>query len=368
MLRFRMNRPPRTRFPSPLSLPQGLSWSLLSALLWLGLASCDFGTGVRQAQFIVFGTQVDVSVRGVGEDQASEAFAQLQQDFLAMHRDWHAWEPGLLHDINEAFASGLPARADPAIVEMVKASQALEALSGGRFNPAIGALIELWGFHTSDYPVYGPPPSPLAIDALVAQRPSTRDIQVDGLLLSSGNTAVQLDFGGIAKGYAIDLACQRLRSLGVENAIVNAGGDLRAIGDHGDRPWRVAIRDPRGGIVGSLETRGDEAVFTSGNYERFREDEQLRYPHILDPRTGWPVVELSSVTVIADDGLLADAAATALIVAGPAEWAEVARTMDLAEVLVVDAKGRVFQTPAMAERVDLVDGVESETVNVSVAP
>jgi thiamine biosynthesis lipoprotein len=72
--------------------------------------------------------------------------------------------------------------------------------------------------------------------------------------------------------------------------------------------------------------------------------------------------------VIADDGLLADAAATALIVAGPAEWAEVARTMDLAEVLVVDAKGRVFQTPAMAERVALVDGVESETVNVSVAP
>jgi len=341
---------------------------LLMAPLLLGAASCDLGNGIHQAEFFVFGTQVDVSIRGVDADTASEAFAQLLQDFQAMHRDWHAWEPGLLHDINEAFASGLPARANPAIVAMVEASQRLEPLSGGRFNPAIGALIELWGFHTSDFPITGPPPSPLAIDALVAQRPSSSDIRIDGLILTSGNTSVQLDFGGIAKGYAIDLACQRLRAFGIEHAIVNAGGDLRAIGDHGDRPWRVAIRDPRGGVVGSLETRGDEAVFTSGNYERFREDEQQRYPHILDPRTGWPVVALSSVTVIAGDGLLADAAATALIVAGPAEWSEVARSMDLTEVLVVDADGRVYQTPAMAERVALVDGIESEIVEVRAAP
>lgn len=343
----------RTRRAPALALP-----------LLLLLAACGAGSQIHRAEFFVFGTLVEVSVQGVSEATASEAFAALQQDFETMHRDWHAWEPGLLQDINEAFAAGLPARASPDIVAMVEASQRFERLSGGRFNPAIGALIELWGFHTSEFPVQGPPPSALSVDALARQRPSSTDIRIDGLTLSSQNTAVQLDFGGIAKGYAIDLACARLREFGIEDAIVNAGGDLRAIGDHGDRPWRIAVRDPRGGIVGSLETAQDEAVFTSGNYERYREDSEVRYPHILDPRTGWPVTALSSVTVVAGDALLADAAATALIVAGPEEWAETARSMGLEQVLVVDADGRAFLTPAMAERVALVEGLQSEVVSV----
>lgn len=352
MLRFLMK---------PCSRP-GLT--VLCVLLALGLASCEHAPQIHQAQFFVFGTQLDVSVQGVDATVASEAFGQLQQLFQAMHRDWHAWEPGLLADVNTAFAAGQPATADAAIVEMVRESQHIETLTDGRFNPAIGALIALWGFHTSDFPIQGPPPSAAAIESLVRRRPSSRDIRIDGLTLDSDNPAVQLDFGGIAKGYAIDLACARLRSLGIDDAIVNAGGDLRAIGDHGDRPWRVAIRDPRGGIVGSLETGSDEAVFTSGNYERFRQDEETRYPHILDPRTGWPVVELSSVTVIADQGLLADAAATALIVAGPDRWTEVAGALGLEQVMVVDAEGRAFLTPAMAQRVELVAGVDSQVVEI----
>jgi thiamine biosynthesis lipoprotein len=334
-------------------------------LLCLGLSACQRSPEVHQAEFFVFGTVLDVSVQGVDRAAASRAFAELQRDFQAMHRDWHAWEPGLLTRVNEAFAADRPVTANGDIVAMIRRSQQLETLSGGRFNPAIGALIGLWGFHTSDYPIVGPPPPADAIERLVGQKPSTADIEVDGLTLRSANPAVQLDFGGIAKGYAVDLACARLHALGIENAIVNAGGDLRAMGDHGDRPWRVAIRDPRGGIVGSLETGADEAVFTSGNYERFRQLGEERYPHILDPRTGWPVQALSSVTVIASEGLLADAAATALIVAGPDEWIEVARTLGLEQVLLVNAEGRVFLTPAMAQRVALVEGIESEVVEIS---
>jgi thiamine biosynthesis lipoprotein len=211
----------------------------------------------------------------------------------------------------------------------------------------------------------GPPPPADAIERLVARNPSTGDIKIDGLTLSSKNPAVQLDFGGIAKGYAVDLACARLNALGIDHAIVNAGGNLRAMGNHGDRPWRVAIRDPRGGIVGTLETGADEAVVTSGNYERFRQQGEERYPHILDPRTGWPVQALASATVIAYEGLLADAAATALIVAGPDEWIEVARALKLEQVLLVDAEGRVFLTPAMAQRVALVEGTKSSVVEIN---
>ncbi len=333
---------------------------LFSAFLLL--SACAGPSGEQRAEFFVFGTLVDVTTWGVPKEEASEAFSHLQDQFQRMHEQWHAWEPGLLTEINRGFASGLAVMASPDIAEMVRLSQRVEERSGGRFNPAIGALIGLWGFHTSEYPILGPPPSRSSIEERVEQNPSSLDIRVDGTTLSSSNPAVQLDFGGIAKGYAIDLACDTLKSLGIGNAIVNAGGDLRAMGAHGTRPWRIAVRDPSGGIIGTIEAVADEAIFTSGNYERFRQDDESRYPHILDPRTGWPVRDIASVTVIADQGWLADAAATALIVAGLDDWVEVARSLELEQVLLVDEGGKAYLTASMAERIAFVPGVEKEIV------
>jgi len=285
--------------------------------------------------------------------------------FQGMHRDWHAWEPGRLTAINKAFAQGWAATADEDIIEMIRRSQVIEEQTGGRFNPAIGALIRLWGFHTSDYPIVGPPPSQEQISAILDLKPSSRDIHINGLELSTDNTAVQLDFGGIAKGYAVDLTIARLRSMGINNAIVNAGGDLRAIGTHGDRPWRVAVKKPGGGSIGFIEVDGDEAIFTSGNYERFRQDQTERYPHILDPGTGWPAEDIASVTVITDEGLPADATATALVVAGLSGWPELARALNLEQVAVVDEGGTVYLTPEMEQRIQFSGEVERVIVEAS---
>ena len=109
---------------------------------------------------------------------------------------------------------------------------------------------------------------------------------------------------------------------------------------------------------------GTEAVFTSGNYERFRQEDTTRYPHILDPRSGWPVEDLASATVIAGEGLLADAAATALIVAGRSGWREVAQSLGLDQVLMIDGDGKVYMTQRMAGRIELLDGVENEIVEI----
>lgn len=337
---------------------------LLTLFLLFIAAGCTRDSE-QSAQFFVFGTIVEVKLWAVSEADASQAFSALQQMYQGMHRDWHAWEPGRLTDINKAFANGKAATADAAIVEMVRRSQLIEQQTGGRFNPAIGGLIRLWGFHTSDYPIVGPAPSQPQISAILDLRPSSHDIVIDGLELSSNNPAVQLDFGGIAKGYAIDLSIQLLRSMGIDNAIVNAGGDLRAIGQHGQRPWRVAIRQPGGGSIGSIEVQGDEAIFTSGNYERFRQDETRRYAHILDPRSGWPAKDIASVTVITDEGMNADAAATALVVAGLKDWPQVAQALGLKQVAVVDEAGTVHLTPAMADRVSFTEGVEKILVDSS---
>ena len=332
----------------------GLTFKLFLLLASLLLTACDRPPAKHHQDFYVFGTLVGVTLWAQDAEQARAAFAELQARFQAMHEEWHPWNPGLLTDINQAFADGRTVEATPGIVEMVRRSREIEAASEGRFNPAIGRLVALWGFHTSDYPIIGPPPTPESIDALLAQRPSSLDIRISGDDLYSNNPSVQLDFGGIAKGYAIDIACDLLRDRGIENAIVNAGGDLRAIGRHDERPWRIAVRAPGGGVIGSLETDGDEAVFTSGNYERFRLDNEARYPHILDPRTGWPVKELASVTVIADEGILADAAATAITVAGLGAWETVARALGLDQVMLVDEDGAVYLTRKMNRRIELV--------------
>jgi len=335
---------------------------IFALLACLCLVACAEKPGEQKAEFFIFGTVMEVTIWGAGDAQAQRAFASLQSQFQEMHHEWHAWEPGPLTEINQAFASGLPAQASHSIVEMIRQSQLIEEQSGGRFNPASGALVRLWGFHTSDYPIEGPPPGQPKIDALVARSPSSLDIRLNDLTMTSTNPAVQLDFGGIAKGYAIDIACDTLKNLGIDNAIVNAGGDLRAFGSHGDRPWRIAVRDPAGGIIAALEAGQDEAIFTSGNYERFRQDNQIRYPHILDPRTGWPVKDLASVTVITREGWLADAAATALIVAGLDDWVEVARSLGLDQVLLVDETGKAYLTEKMNQRVEFVEGVEKEIV------
>jgi thiamine biosynthesis lipoprotein len=148
---------------------------------------------------------------------------------------------------------------------------------------------------------------------------------------------VELDLGGIAKGYGVDRAVKSLRSNGIDNAIVNVGGDLYAMGvsENGD-PWKIGIRDPEDpdGIIETLEV-SDRAVATSGDYIRYFQHEGRRYHHLLDPVTGEPrVARMRSVTVAADDCMTADAAGTAIFgMAGDAAGPLLARSAPSAEII-----------------------------------
>ncbi|MDN5874736.1 MAG: FAD:protein FMN transferase, partial [Sinobacteraceae bacterium] len=149
------------------------------------------------------------------------------------------------------------------------------------------------------------------------------------------------------------------------HAIVSAGGDLRAIGRHGKRPWGIGIRHPRvDGLVAWLEIEDGEAVFTSGDYERFFIYQGKRYQHIIDPRNGYPVSQTVSATVVHHQGDLADAAATALVVAGPDEWVKVAHSMGIDQAMIIDAGGRIYISPRLAERIRFT-GVPAEKIEVA---
>lgn len=319
----------------------------------LFVAACDRKPAAYHEQLLVFGTVVDIKLWGVNEQQGRQAVSRLAEDFDYMHRTWHAWHPGPLGRVNQLLASGESFTATPSILPLIKRSSELSQLSSGLFNPAIGKLITLWGF-ASDDPPKGPPPSATAIRAILDQHPNMADIQLTGIKMQSKNPALKLDFGAFAKGYAVDRAIDVLRELGINNAVVNAGGDLRAIGRHGERPWRVGIRHPREpGILASVEIEGDESVFTSGDYERYFDWEGTRYDHIIDPRSGYPAQGLSSVTVFSQQADLADAAATALFVAGPDEkdWLPVARAMGITGAMLVGDNGSIQITPGIRERI-----------------
>ncbi len=333
---------------------------LLSTLL---LAGCERTTPPVTTRFLAFGTLVDLTISGVSQEQADKATAAIEQDFAEMHRAWHAWDPGPLGRVNRLLQSNESFAAPPSILELIRIGQNLSAASDNLFNPAIGHLIDAWGFHRDDPEGHRPPDQAL-IDRLLRENPQMNDIQVNGINLRCGNPAVKLDFGAFGKGYGIDLAIAHLRELGINNAILNAGGDLRAIGSRGDRPWSVGVRDASGsGVLGTIEARADESIFTSGDYERNFTWEGQRYHHIIDPRTGYPAVGTASVTVLHTDAVTADAAATALFVAGPEDWYRVAKQMGIRYVLLIDSSGTLHMNPAMQKRLTLLK--EGHTIRIS---
>lgn len=327
----------------------------IAAVLFLALPlfSCQ-PPREQRAEFFVFGTLVEIVLRGVDENSASAAFADVQRHLQAMHNELHAWKPGALTQLNQAFAEGRSMNLDNDIPTLIEMSRTMEDATDGMFNAATGGLVRAWGFHTSEYPVKTPPPSKDEIRRILSTKPSTMSIHQEGNVLTSTDPTVQLDFGGIAKGFATDRIISVLvHEHGISEALVNAGGDLFALGGSDEHPWLVGINGPEG-VIGGLEIQTG-AVFTSGSSERYLEQEDSRYPHIIDPRTGEPVTGLMSVTVIDDrrfrsKGWFADAAATALMVAGPESWRELAEKLELESVLVVNSYGEVLMTAGMEKR------------------
>lgn len=334
-----------------LSIPKKIA-GLLLLPLGLTLTACSHDDlPVHQEQILVFGTLVDITLQGVDEDQAQQATAAVIHTLNELHHRWHAWEPGPLTDINARLARGETVALEPDQIEVIRGAQQLSRESGYLFNPAIGNLVALWGFHADDRPDNVPPPSPAEIGKLVAQHPVLDDLHFRNNEMRSTNPALQMDFGAYVKSYGVDRAIEELRKHGVRNAIVNAGGDLRAIGRKGDKPWRIGIRDPRGpGILASIEIQDDESVFTSGDYERFFNYQGRRYHHIIDPRTGYPPEGAMSATVIYPGGGIGGGASTALMVAGPKDWLAVAHGMHLKQAMLVDADRKVYTTPDLAKR------------------
>ncbi|MDR1275059.1 MAG: FAD:protein FMN transferase [Candidatus Accumulibacter sp.] len=331
------------------------------ALLALGFSACERAPLHRQESF-VFGTRVEILIAGMDEAAARQAASVVLKEFDRLHRSYHAWEASELSAMNDALASGQTRIVSPELAFLLTDAQRRSAMSGALFDPGIGKLIRLWGFHSDAFKPSLPDPEKIAV--WLKARPGLADLSVDGIKdgikVNSANPEVLVDLGGYLKGFALDRADRLLRTQGVTNALVNIGGNIMALGTKNGRPWRVGIQHPRQpGAMATVQLKDGEAIGTSGDYQRYFELDGKRYCHLIDPRTGAPVAHTRSLTILVtpreNAGTLSDAASKPLFIAGE-HWPELAKKMAVKNVLRVDAAGKIQVSESFMERIEFVGG------------
>lgn len=322
--------------------PIVLAVLLLAALSLVLLRKSDQLSQIQRSR-LQLGTVVEITAFGpenITEEAVRAAFDEI--DRIEAMMSSHRVDSEVSHFNRATQSASLSAETQ----DVLRAGIRYSRLSDGAFDPTLGNLVRLWGFDSDRQEV----PESAAIEGALKMSGEEAVLFEDGLAVKR-SPGVQLDLGGIAKGFAVDRAIEVLRQGGVQAASVNAGGDIRLLGQRPDRLWRVALQHPRkrDGLLGTLELE-NVAVVTSGDYERFFEVEGERYHHLLDPRTGYPGRLCQGVTVVAETALAADALATAAFILGPDAGIDLLEKQGV-DGVIVDADGEIHATAGFREQV-----------------
>ncbi len=244
--------------------------------------------------------------------------------------------------INRLAAAG-PVMVGEELFQLLRRSLDISVLTLGAFDITYDSVGQHYDFRSRQRP---------DSDTVEAERENI-DYRLVRLDNAAGSVAflkegVRINLGGIAKGYVVERGVDILRHRGIENAIVTAGGDSRLLGDRRGRPWMVGIRDPRkDGEVAISVPLADEAISTSGDYERYFDEDGVRYHHIIKPSTGTPASGVHSATVFGPDAVITDALSTSVFVLGVDEGLRLIGTLPDYESIVIDAQGRVYYSDGL---------------------
>ena len=324
---------------------------------WL-LISCSAKEPLYNTQTYVFGTLVDISIYGETDERAQAVSNAIIQEYQHLHQRLHAWKPSELSAVNQAFTQGEAITVKADIAQMLSDVTRLSTQSNGTFNPAIGQLIKLWGFQNDTFTPHQVDAK--AIDSLISKNPRMTDLVIKGNQIHSVNSAVQLDLGGYAKGYALDLGLAYLKQQHIQHALINIGGNIIALGQHGNQAWRVGIQHPRQpNAIATVALASGWAIGTSGDYQRYFYLDGNRYCHIIDPKTGYPVQGMQSVTVLIPPkkqaGVLSDVASKPIFIAPANERLAQAKAMDVPHFLIITSDTDIQVSEAMQQKLTWLD-------------
>jgi len=282
----------------------------------------------------------EVSVR-LWHDDAATGQALVKQVFREVERIDQMMstykDDSRISEINREAASR-PVVAGDELFRLIQRSLDIAVLTRGAFDITYDSVGQHYDFRTRQRP-----------DAeTVASNLGLIDYRLVNLDAANGTVdfgaeGVRINLGGIAKGYVVERGVDLLRVAGVRHAVVTAGGDSRLLGDRRGQPWMVGIRDPRkDGEVAMTIPLQDEAISTSGDYERYFDEDGVRYHHILSPETGNPASGVHSATVIGPDAVFTDALSTSVFVMGVDLGLRLIATLPDYESIVIDDQGRIF--------------------------
>lgn len=285
----------------------------------------------------IMGTRVRAEL---WHDDPAEAARLLAAVMAEMRRIDAAYSPykstSQLSELNRRAPDGW-VEVSPELFDLLGRSRRVSELTGGAFDVTYASVGRYYDYRRGERP--DDEQIRRSVEAI-----DYRYVELDpsGPRVRYTHPQVYVDLGGIAKGYAVDRCIEQLRQAGITQASVSAGGDSYILGDRRGEPWRVGIRDPRDEqAMTAVLPLMDTAVSTSGDYERFFEEDGVRYHHILDPRTGRSARESWSVTVLGPDTTFTDALSTSVFVLGPQKGLELIDRLDGVDAIIVDARGRM---------------------------
>lgn len=331
-----------------------LSAALLSAAFLLTGCSGAPAQEPETATFFAMDTAMDFTVYGDAAllDEAETLIGSLEEQVSVTdeHSDIYA--------IDHTGSGSLSGNA----AELMEQALELCRRTGGALDISVYPIVRAWGFTTGGYQV----PDEETIQSLLPLVDYTQ-IQYDA---ATGVVALpegmEIDLGSVAKGYAGQLAAQMLREHGVQSALLNLGGNVQTVGAKPDgSPWQIGIKDPQGEDAMMVLSVEDQAVVTSGGYERYFEQDGQTYWHIMDPSTGHPADSgLISVTIVGDESVVCDGLSTALFVMGLEKAADLwAQSGDFGAVFVT-ASGEVYITEGLQDRFALTEQYADTPVSV----
>jgi FAD:protein FMN transferase len=309
---------------------------------------------VNRRQIGIMDTVVTVRVYAPSHQEGDRVIQDIFAFMEELEGELSRHIPGSPVDQVNDNAGRAPVTVPQSVMDVVQRALDLGRQTGGAFDITVAPLVDLWAIGTEKARV----PTEGELKERLAYVDYTR-VQVDAAArrIFLPEEGMALDLGGVAKGYIVDRSIAALKEQGIDSAYLDAGGDIRVLGSKPDgTPWRIGIRHPRdrNGVFAVLPLGPDLAVVTSGDYQRYFDEEGRRYHHILDPETGYPARKgLASVTVIASDTMTADILSTAFFVLGAQKSLAIVEEMPGVEAVFITEDLEVYMSSGVRDIIEL---------------
>ena len=307
-------------------------------LLFLALNSLSLQAAWVDHKFPVMGTEIRMMFWLADPNQAELAKQAVIDEMHRINQTMSPWiEESILSKVNKAAATH-PVKVSDEFFDIIKSSQEISSLTRGAFDITFSSVGYLYDYRAAKKPTASQLKEKLNLI-------NYRSIILDekNKTIAYSKPGVKIDLGGIAKGLAVDNSINKLKSFGVKDASVTAGGDTYVLGDNAGKMWRIGIKHPRAeNKMVSILPVADMAVSTSGDYERFFIEDGKRHHHIINPKTGQSVLGVQSVTILADNSTYADALSTSVFVLGVQKGLELVNSLKDVSAIIVDSRGKMF--------------------------